>query len=126
MSKSKPFYNKAKTSIKDWILEVDKTEKIPADIIAFSFNLYEPYSIELVGSTWFDKENEDWACDEDYEPQQRTCPNFTTPDDSQWEDVLEIVTKILEELSSELSETQIFKRKHIATGFVDGDLVIIK
>lgn len=71
MSKSKTSYNKVKTSIKNWILEIDKTEQIPADIIAFSFNLYEPYGIELVGTKWFDEENEDWACDEEYRPLQK-------------------------------------------------------
>lgn len=116
----------AKQSIKNWILEINKTEKIPSDIIALSFNMYKPYGIELVGAKWFDEENEDWACEEDYEPEQRECLDFTMPSDLKWEEVLKIVTTILQELNIELSNTQIFKRKHIATGFVDGNLVVIK
>nr|WP_199003161.1 hypothetical protein [Flavobacterium sp. ASV13] len=116
----------AKKSIKNWILEIDKTEKVPLDIIALGFNMYEPYGIELVGAKWFDEENEDWACEEDYEPEQRECPDFTMPSDLKWEEVLKIVTTILQELNIELSNTQIFQRKHIATGFVDGNLVVIK
>jgi hypothetical protein len=116
----------AKLSIKNWILEIDRTEKIPSTIIALCFNIYEPYNIELVGAEWFDEEDEDWVCDEEFEPKQRMCPNLSIPDELDWEEVLNIITTILQELNSELSNTQIFKRKHIATGFVDGDLVIIK
>ena len=115
-----------KQSVKKWILEIDKTETIPSEIIALSFNLYEPYEIELVGSTWYDKKDGDWACDEDFVPEQRECPNFEIPNNFKWKEVLKIVLQLLKELSLELADTQVFKVKHIATGFVDGDLKVVK
>lgn len=118
--------NDLKEFIKRWIINIDKTEELPSDIVALSFNLYEPYGIEMVGSTWFDEKDEDWACDEDFEPTQRSCPDFEISDNLKWEDVLEIVVAILKDLIEELSDLKIFKVEHIAVGFVDGNLTIIK
>ncbi|KAA9044580.1 hypothetical protein F6S82_16725 [Bacteroides xylanisolvens] len=118
--------NDLKEIIKKWIINIDKTEELPSDIVALSFNLYEPYGLELVGSTWFDEEDEDWACDEDFEPIQRSCPDFKISDDLEWEEVLEIVTATLKALIKELADLRLFKVEHIAVGFVDGDLIILK
>lgn len=118
--------NDLKEILKRWIVNIDKTEELPSDIVALSFNLYEPYGIEMVGSTWFDEKDEDWACDEDFEPTQRSCPDFEISDNLKWEDVLDIVVAILKVLIEELSDLKIFKVKHIAVGFVDGNLTIIK
>ena len=103
-----------------------KTEELPSDIVALSFNLYEPYGLEMVGSIWFDEKDEDWACDESFEPAQRSCPNFEISDKLKWEEVLEIVVAILKDLLNELADLNIFRVEHIAVGFVDGDLIIIK
>lgn len=118
--------NDLKEIIKSWIINIDKTEELPSDIVALSFNLYEPYGLEMVGSTWFDEKDEDWACDETFEPAQRSCPNFEISDKLKWEEVLEIVVAILKDLLNELADLNIFRVEHIAVGFVDGDLIIIK
>ncbi|MDR3157870.1 MAG: hypothetical protein LBU11_02430 [Zoogloeaceae bacterium] len=115
-----------KETIRAWILEIDAKEKIPENIVALSFNLYEPYGLELVGSKRYCKDDEDWACEEDFVPERRDCPGFELPSVLGWEDVLDRVAHILKELSCELPDTQIFKVKHIALGFVDGCLVSIK
>lgn len=47
--------NDLKEVIKSWIINIDKTEELPSDIVALSFNLYEPYGLEMVGSIWFDE-----------------------------------------------------------------------
>lgn len=118
--------NKLKEVIKNWIINIDKTEELPLDIVALSFNLYEPYSIELVGSARFNEEDEDWACDEDFEPVQRRCPGFELSDNLEWQEVLEIVVATLKNLIKELPDLRLFKVEHIAVGFVDGSLTIIK
>lgn len=115
-----------KEIIKRWIVNIDKTEELPSDIVALSFNLYEPYGLEMIGSTWFDEEDEDWACDESFEPAQRSCPDFKISDNLKWEEVLEMVTAILKDLTKELADLKLFRVEHIATGFVDGNLTIIK
>ena len=118
--------NDLKKVIKSWIINIDKTEELPSDIVALSFNLYEPYGLEMVGSSWFDEKDEDWACDEDFEPTQRSCPDFEISDNLKWEEVLEIVVVILKDLIKELTDLKLFKVEHIAIGFVDGNLTIVK
>lgn len=115
-----------KNVVKNWLIDIDKTEVLPSDIIALSFNLYMPYGLELVGSKSYDKEDDDWACEEDFKPKQRKCPDFEVPYSLEWEEVLKIVVGILKELVIELSSTNLFSVKHIAAGFVDGDLIVIK
>lgn len=45
-------------------------KKLPSDVEAISFNLYEDngdkWSVELVGTSTFDENNSDWACNEVY------------------------------------------------------------
>ena len=115
-----------KEAIRNWLITIDKTDELSSDIVALSFNLYEPYDLELVGSAWYDEEDDDWACEEDFEPTQRNCPDFVITDNLKWEDVLEMVAGILKELVNELSDLNLLKVKHIAAGFVDGDLIVIK
>ena len=89
--------NDLKEVIKSWIINIDKTEELPSDIVALSFK-----------------------------PAQRSCPNFEISDKLKWEEVLEIVVAILKDLLNELADLNIFRVEHIAVGFVDGDLIIIK
>ena len=51
----------------------------------------------------------------------------TSVDDTyEWEFVLEKMAIILKELISELKDLQILKVEHIASGFCDGDLIVVK
>lgn len=116
-----------KEIIKRWIINIDQTDKLPSDIVALNFNLYEgPYAIDMIGSASFDEEDDDWACDKDFEPTQRLCPCLGLSDDLKWEEVLEMIVSILKDLVDELSDLKIFQVEHIAVGFDDGDLTIIK
>ncbi len=115
-----------KEIIKNWILEINKQEIIPKEIIALNFGLFEPYGIELIGSKYYDSEDDDWACEEDFEPLQRVCPDLNIPLNIKWEDVLDMIVKILKELVFELENIEILKVEHITTGFSDGNLVVIK
>lgn len=115
-----------KSVIRNWLLEIEKEENIPVDIVAISFNLYEPYGLEVVGSKWFDKNDEDWACEEDFVPQKRHCPTLKISDEIIWVQVLEAIIFILKELLAEHPKMQLFQVKYIAVGFVDGNLHILK
>lgn len=117
---------KVKETIKNWILEVNKQEFLPKEITALNFGLFEPYGIELIGSKCYDPNDDDWACEEDFEPLQRVCPELNISLNMDWEDVLDMIVKILKELLLELENIEILKVEHITTGFCDGDLVIIK
>ena len=118
-------YFKLKTSVKEWLIALEK-EQLPDNIKALNFGLYEPYGMEVIGAKKYDAEDDDWACEEDFVPEQRECPYFEIDESIEWEKVLEIATSILQELVEELNDNKLLKIEHITTGFCDGDLVIIK
>ena len=123
---SKHEYAKLKRCIKEWIISLNQVDKLSKDIKALNFGLYEPYGIELIGAKVYDPDDSDWACEEDFVPTQRDCPNFEVIEDIKWEDFLNVIIQILQELTVELKDLEILNVDHITTGFCDGDLIVIK
>ena len=56
------------SSFYNWL--EDALKKLPGNVEAINFNLYDDgdnkWSVELVGSSTFDENNSDWACNEVY------------------------------------------------------------
>lgn len=131
-----------KNLLRDWILDIDREEILPREIIALNFNIYNEvididrleddnnwaYRIELIGSPRFDEEDEDWACDDDdtFEPDKRYGPMWTGWEEIDWDEVEEELGRILRELITELHDLPLFQVEHIAFGHVNGTLTIIK
>lgn len=107
---------------------------IPANVKAFSFNLGYPagfddveFDIELIGANRFSLTDQDWACDEVWEPTQRrlNVPTSYSTDDY---DVFLSKMKLLIEkfLSSDNPATRKLQNSEaIAIGFVDGPLDLV-
>lgn len=115
-----------KSVIKEWIIRMDKSDSLPENIVALNFGLYEPYGIELIGASNYSDKDDDWACDEDFIPTERNCPELNISKDCAWEDVLANIVDILKELVNELDGLALLSVKHVTTGFCDGDLCVIK
>lgn len=123
-----------KSILREWILFIDSHEPVPEDIVALNFNLWEAteetgnscYTIELTGSRHYDPDDDDWACDEDFEPRERNCDSLQLCSKLPWEDVLNTLVDILKELKEELKDTSIFRVEHVTAGFTDGELKLIK
>ena len=115
-----------KEIVKQWILSIEKENNLPKNIIALYFCLYEPYGITLTGSQSYDIEDDDWACDEDYIPIHRICPPLNIAKNKTWQEVLEEMILLIKEIMKELPDLNLWKVKHIAIGFEDGDLILIK
>lgn len=126
MKLSKQEYDSTKESIKEWIVSIDKEEELQSDIKVLNFGLYEPYGIELIGSKEYDEGDDDWACEEDFVPNQRNCLNIKVSSNTEWEDFLKAIVEILKEVTVELMDLNLLKVEHITTGFCDGDLVVVK
>ncbi|MCG9709387.1 MULTISPECIES: hypothetical protein [unclassified Pseudoalteromonas] len=117
----------------EWLVDA-LPEKVPEGVVAFSFNLYEPalrdgvkFGVEVVGTSEFDPEDEDWACEEVWEPQERQLfipIEFSGTDWAKCQDRLkELLLQLLlseHRLSSVLKST-----RGIGVGFVDGSLDIV-
>ena len=113
----------------DWLDQILKTEKPNADIQAYYFGILETedgYETYLVGSEEFDEEDEDWACNTDFEPKYKYLTIGQNGVD--WELILADVKKNIENYiqSPNFKNSFLEKAKAIATGFDGGDLFRIK
>lgn len=119
--------NIVKDVIKEWIKKIDEEKSIGKEIKALYFGIGEiDYSLRLTGAIEYDKEDEDWACNEDYIPKNEECREIEYPEGIDPEKVLRIIKKALKEIISEFKEIELFKGRHVAVGFDDGELYIIK
>lgn len=111
---------------KKWLNEILKTS-LPDEGAAVAFNLYENpnslWSIQLIVSSFFDEDDEDWACDEIYTTGENL---YTWHQEAGWEEILNISKNMI---SNYLREgdyiDELTKYDAIAVGFVDGDLEIL-
>ena len=108
-------------------LDACLSEDFPTDVVAFAFNLSEPWMIELVGTSQFDPTDSDWACEEVFRPATKPLKLDAFGDDAQWEDVLaHSKLMLLTYLEANSSGSATLKRSQgIGLGFVDGDLEIL-
>ncbi len=103
---------------------------VPADVIAFHVNLTDrPFFAEVVGSTYFDPEDEDWACEEAWTPSRPT--RFAFPPGAElipWKERLTAIESLLREwLSAGSPAAAKASRAHaFAVGFVDGSIVVLR
>ncbi|WP_333888152.1 hypothetical protein [Sphingobacterium siyangense] len=128
MQTVKPIYQR----FHEWLNNINKTEKIDNSIVAFNFGLFESeegFTMYLNGSKIFDKDDDDWAANMDFEPKQKYF-SFGTEflKDKDWEDILKYSQCLVQAyIASEEFKTSIFAQaKAIAVGFDDGELTIIK
>lgn len=115
-------------AVSKWIDHV-LNDKIPEDICAFCFNLYEDgngrWSMELVGTDRFDIQDEDWACREaaDFGTRQNS---FTWTKEAEWTAIFEEICAALEQYLKVGSKSAILKRSlGVGAGFVDGNIKIL-
>lgn len=110
----------------EWLDNILKTN-LPNGIIAINFNLYEDgnnkWSIELIGSSSFDENNEDWSCNEIFSTRDNP---FVLIEESDWRTIEIIFTKFIKEYLNKGKYANKLKQYiAIGIGFVDGDINII-
>lgn len=112
-----------------WIdssLEGDVTNEVQG----FCFNLIENgglFFVELIGSSKFNKDDEDWACEEFFVAKQRAIEIPEDISGGHWEKCLESMTAILQNYlaSNSLGAIKLNKVKGIGIGFIDGSLSLL-
>ena len=94
------------------------------DVVAFSFNLGEPWSIEVVGCGSYDEDDEDWATDEIFRPETDPLelPEREAGDD--WESVLKFANALVGSYLARPStgSSTLKSASAVAVGFVDGEI----
>ena len=115
-----------KTMFFEWLDEVLKGE-LPSEVKAINFNLYEDtentWSIELVGTSEFDENDDDWACCEVFSTRENP---FVIEQEGDWQTVEEIFEEWISDYlaNGKLSE-KMKQNEAVGIGFVDGDLTIL-
>jgi hypothetical protein len=99
-------------------------EPIPEGVIAYCFNLAEPWCIELVGSDRYSKDDPDWACEETFGAEASDLDLPAAEVGTRWEAVLEAAKLLVERYINRPSAgaTRLRGSAAVAVGFVDGDL----
>ena len=118
--------NKNNKDFFEWLDLLLKNE-LSSEIKAIIFNLYEDtdnkWSIELVGTFSFNKDNDDWACDEVFATRDNP---FMIERESDWKSMEEFFVGLVNEyLSFGKYAGKIKEYQAIGIGFVDGDLHIL-
>ena len=100
------------------------SEPIPKSVVAFSFNLAEPWCIEVVGSDRYSDDDPDWACEESFRPDVKRLALPKSEVGETWETVLEAAKRMVAAYLDRPSAGSKILRKAeaIAVGFIDGDL----
>ena len=118
--------------ISEWlddVLEDVAKTGIPTEVIAFGFNLYDEgddnWSIELIGASEFDIDDDDWLCNEVTDFNTRDNP-FQWGKKAKSEEILNDVTCFLKEYLKSGKYADVLKAKSgMGVGFVDGDIEIL-
>ncbi|MBA4054095.1 MAG: hypothetical protein C0490_05225 [Marivirga sp.] len=111
---------------------LNKNEKPDKSILAFNFGLFETtegYTIYLIGAKEYDEDDEDWATEVDFEPDEKYLA--INPEETkglEWNQVLDkavdVVTKYVQ--SNDFNGSILKDAKAVTTGFDDGNLTRIK
>lgn len=113
-----------------WVDGVFERE-IPDDVVALSFNIYEEWSdkmdwsVVVVGTPSFDKDDQDWACDETTDFGTRDNL-FWWKEDTGYENVeREVEEAILRYLEVGRHADKLKALRGVGTGFVDDALHLV-
>jgi len=108
----------------------DHLEKMPLNVIAVNFNLYEgeykTYDIELIGSAIFNEEDDDWACEKIFSTEESLFSIPIYDDISDWRESMTFIKEMIEEYMKvgEYSN-KLIQLQAVGLGFVDGDIELI-
>ena len=110
-----------------WWLDSILEKPLPDGTVAINFNLYDDgdnhWSIELVATSSFDSEDDDWACDELFATRENP---FEWQEDSDFNKVQSFAEEIIRRYLTEGKYKDVLtKYKAIGLGFVDGDISLI-
>ena len=114
--------------VSEWLDVVLETD-IPAEVVAFGFNLYEDidhdWAMELIGTSKFDVDDEDWLCNEVTDLDTRENP-LRWHRETGWEEILNDIVSALKEYLKNGKYADILKAKSgVGVGFVNGNIEIL-
>ena len=120
-----------KKLIKFWVHRIEDAENFNKNVIAFNFGIIESekdYKLYLTGCNEYDANNDDWACNIDFEPKEKYLSLGEDSKRRNWEEIQSIVKLSVEEfIKTRISPiTFLHTAKYITTGFDNGELIKIE
>lgn len=121
--------NEIYTKFKNWLDNLMENN-MPAETVAFCFNLYEEsvedsvYSVQLVACNEFDENDPDWACEEVWSSEEDIfCIELSDEQEKDWNAAQTLIKSWVQEY---MKDCEILSSKPVGIGFVDGELDLIK
>lgn len=121
---------KLESEVIGWLAKLDKREngRIRDDIIALYIGILENgEGVYMTGSKAYDRQDDDWACNEDYAPEDQFYifkNNYM--EQMEWKELLDKVVFAVKKYISSQERSPLFKNRVVSVGFDDGDLVTVK
>lgn len=105
-------------------LDIVLSQAIPPSVVAFNFNLAEPWSIEVIGSDRYSDSDSDWACEESFRPDVERFLLRGSAASETWKSVLNTAKPLISAYLDRPSGGSAILRgaEAVVVGFVDGDL----
>lgn len=116
--------------IRAWLKTIDRT--VPTDIIALNIGAFETetgYALHISGARHYDVHNDDWACNEDFVPENRYLEiKNTNSSQSDWKEFQRLAIGAISSYINDNADdnTSLFYNKIVTFGFDDGDLIRLK
>ncbi len=113
-------------SLTEWLLRISATEDPPKSVVAYNVGLFETpdgFSAYLAGCDHYAKDNNDWACEVTFTPEEGYFP-IAAGTFNGWEEVQAAVVGATREFlrSPAGRETFLAKANAVTVGFDDGNL----
>jgi hypothetical protein len=116
----------------EWIKKVENENPPGPKITAINFGMFQSdkgFMAYITGSEIYDKDDDDWAGETDYQP-SRANKYFLIPGEItkrlKWAAALELVITTLNQLVEIEPDRMLFKNRAVTAGFDDGNLTVIK
>ena len=111
------------TTFNAW-LDRALAEPIPPGVMAFSFNLTKPTTIEVIGSESYSDDDPDWASKEAFRPTTEDLLLPSPEESKDWDAVLAYAKQAIYSYLDRPSagSARLKKATAVAVGFIDGDL----
>ena len=116
----------------DWIKKVEQENPPGPEITAINFGMMlsdKGYMVYITGAEIYDKDDDDWAGEIDYQP-IRANKYLLLPRDVtkglKWKNVLELVAAALTQLAETEPARLLFKGRVVTAGFDDSELTVVK
>lgn len=119
---------RTKPAITKWIKYIFMRETIPDGIIALNFGLFESvngYMVYCIGSKKYDKDDDDWACYEDFIPIKKYFTSGKSFTNLNWRTYLTKMGELLKEVIYKNESLIPSSVDYITCGYDEGELYVV-